>query len=332
MESIKNNLGFLIFVVVGAILALALGFAWIRTIERTIATEKSVQDQEKIIDQSQRGAFALSPDNLARARTNRDVTDQAFRDFLGKLVDRYGIPIEASTGLDCVRVLKEACRNMERELRDPAKDITLSQEAAKFSFESILSSSSIPSADDVPVILKHMRIVQEVVKVASTSRLREFQRISRPQGLRAINKDLYSIVPLEVSIAGGYKAIQGFVNALQQREALGIFILRSVELTSQDEVGANGSIAAMDAMSPVAAPVRGGPGPGELGRRPPLGSPLLGMPKSATVAPAATAVVEPQGPTLIPLEKDQRVVFAPHELQARILVDFIEFKKPAEEK
>jgi len=328
MESIKHNLGFLLFVIAGAILALGLGFAWIRTGEKTAATEKSVKAQEKIIDQSQRLAFALSPDNLLRAQTNRTVTEQAFRDFLRTLVDRYGIPAETSTGLDCVRILKEECRNMERELRDPAKDITLGQDAAKFSFESILNSSSIPSAEDVPIILKQMRIVQEVVKVAGKSRLREFQRISRPQGLRAINKDLYASVPLEISLAGGYRAIQEFVNALQQRDALGIFILRSVELTSQDQVGANGSIAAMDAMAPAAAPVRGGPG--EFGGRPPPGS--LGMRKIATTGPAATVIVDPRGSSLIPLEKDRRVVFSPHDLQARILVDFIEFKKPAEEK
>lgn len=336
MEFIKHNFGFLLFVSVGLILALVLGGAWLQTYTATVSTESGVKEQEKVIDQSQRGSFALNQENLLQAQKNRKVTEDAFKDFLGVLVTRYGIPTETTTGLDCVRVLKEQCRLMERDLKDPAKDITLGQNTAKFSFDSILSSPSIPSAEDVPVILKQMRIVEEVVKVAGKSRLREFQSISRPLGLKVINKDLCTVVPLEVSVAGGYKAIQDFVNALQQREALGIFILRSIDLTSQDQVGAGGSIAAMDAMAPGAAPA-GRPGafePGGIGRPTPMMPFGPGVPRTPATGAGTekTAPVEVKGSTDILLEKDQRVVFSPHELQARILVDFVEFKNPAEEK
>lgn len=336
MEYIKNNVGFLLFVVVGIVLAAVLGWFWLKTYQATGTTENSVQGQEKIIDQSQSGPFALNQENLLRAQQNRAVTEAAFKDFVRLLAVRYGIPAENASGLDCVRILKEECRLMERELKDPSKDITLGQNMARFSFDSILSSPSIPSPEDVPVILKQMRIVEEVVKMVSKSRLREFQTLLRPLGLKVINKDLYTVVPLEVGVAGGYRAVQDFVNALQQRDALGIFILRSIELTSQDQVGAGGSIAAMDAMAPgAAATARGGAfAPGVPGRPLPVMPVIPGMPRTAAPGAGAerTASPEAKEQAEIDLDRDHRVVFSPHEVQARILLDFVEFKKPAEEK
>jgi hypothetical protein len=328
MDFIKRNLGFLLFVTGSLLAAAVLGVLWWQSGADTREYREKVQSQEQFLDGVRRGQFALNQDNVQIARRNQAVAEEAFREFLQALVVRYGIP--ARTGiqpLECVRVVKEERERMRQELADPARDIQVASAAAGFSFDSILTSSTLPLAEDVPVILKHLQIVGEVVRVAGRSGLREFRSIGRPHGLASIKKDLYSVVPLEVSISGNYKSIQRFVNQLQQRDTAGIFILRSIELTSRDQ--AAGNLLGSEAM--------GAPGvrTGRTGL--PAGAPFTGLPAGSRRPPAGAGGVPPavepleSKPVLLDEVKDRRTVFTTHDLDARILIDFVEFKKPAEE-
>lgn len=338
MDFIKRNLGFLLFLAAALVVPAVLAVLWWQTAAETARFRQQVQEQEKFLDGVRRGQFALNQDNVQVAKRNQALTEEAFREFVRTLTVRYGLP--ARTGvepLECVRIVKDQRERMEKELTDPAKKITVSQGARNFSFDAILSSSTPPLAADVPVILKQLQIVGEIVRAAATSPgLREFGGISRPLGLAAADQDLYQVVPLEVSVSGNFKSIQRFVNQLQQRQTAGIFVLRSIELTSRDQAAGNLMGSEMTGGGP------GVPGPGRefmmpagmpgvrtpAAVRPPAGTSVRG--DRRTGEPAVEEAAE-TGPALLAEEKDRRTVFSTHDLDARILIDFVEFKKPPEE-
>lgn len=337
MEFIRRNIGFLLLWLISLLLAGGLAFLWFRSYDTAATFEGKVKGQKDFMAQVKRMPYGLNQPNVEVAGQNRVLAEAVYKDFQRLLVMRYGVPTEKNiTGLDCVRQVKESCRTMQQALLD--KGIVAPADLKWFSFDSVATSSTLPTADEVPLILKQLRIVEEVMRLVTQSSLTDLRRVSRTTGLQPIAKAQYSMTCFELSVSGSYRAIERFVNQVQ-RESKGIFIVRTTEISTGDQA-ASGQIASLSSMAPTAGPAAGAIGPG--GMPPEMMMPGPGwnggnMPPPRMVQPGAKGEVNKAVPAktelkYIDLTKDQRTVFKPHDMQALIVVDFVEFKKPAEEK
>ena len=264
--------------------------------------------------------------NQELAARNYQTAQKEFTAFLRELATRYGIPEEGGiNGLESLRLIKEECLRMEQELAD--KSVQLAPDNAFFSFGDVARSTTLPRAEDVPFILRNLRIVSEVVRVCGRSGISELSGISRPAGLKPLDKDLYTVTPLQLNVEGSYKSIQRLVNQLQ-REAKVIVLVRSLELDAREQTPmattAPGAPTAAATRRPATSAGMPGMPPGMAGM-PPM------MPPAGRAPLAADGKEKPAEPAL-PVDKEQRLVFSPGDVSAVLILDVLEFKKPAEEK
>lgn len=325
MEFVKRNLGFLAAVVVFLVLTVVVAVLWQRANRRGQAIETKVSEQKAFMADIRREKFALNQHNQALAARNYQTTQKEFTAFLRALATRYGIPEESGiNGLESLRLIKEECLRMEQELAD--KNVQLAPDNAFFSFGDIARSTTLPRAEDVPFILRNLRMVSEIVRVCGRSGISELSGISRPAGLKPFDKDLYTVTPLQLTVEGSYKSIQRLVNQLQ-REAKVIVLVRSLELEARDQTPMG------------AATTPGAPAAATTTRRPAAsaGMPpgMMGMPPMrppAGRAPLAADGKEKPAEPALPVDKEQRLVFSTGDVSAVLILDVLEFKKTAEEK
>jgi Tfp pilus assembly protein PilO len=323
MEFVKRNLGFLASVVVFLILTVVLAVFWQSANRRGQAIEAKVSEQKAFMADIRREKFALNQHNQSLAAQNYQTAQKEFTAFLRELATRYGIPEESGiNGLESLRLIKEECLRMEQELAD--KNVQLAPDNAFFSFGDIARSTTLPRAEDVPFILRNLRIVSEIVRVCGRSGISELIGISRPAGLKPLDKDLYTITPLQLNVEGSYKSIQRLVNQLQ-REAKVIVLVRSLELDAREQIPATATTAPGASATATRRPAASaGMPPGMMGM-PPM------MPPAGRAPLAADGKEKPAEPAL-PVDKEQRLVFSPGDVSAVLILDVLEFKKTAEEK
>lgn len=325
MEFVKRNLGFLATVVVFLILTVVVAVLWQSANRRGQMIEVKVGEQKAFMADIRREKFALNQHNQDLAARNYQTTQKEFTAFLRALASQYGIPEENGVnGLDTLRLIKEECLRMEQELAD--KSVQLAPDTAFFSFGDIARSTALPQAEDVPFILRNLRVVSEIVRVCGRSGITEFRGISLPAGLKPIDKDLYTVTPVQLTVDGSYKSIQRLVNQLQ-REAKVIVLVRSLDLEAGDQT----PMAAAAPGAPAAATRRTATSAGLPGMPPGM----MGMPAMMPPAGRASAAAEGKekpSESALPVDKEQRLVFSPGDVSAVLVLDVLEFKKTAEEK
>ena len=321
MEFVKRNLGFLAAAVIFLILTVVVAVFWQSANRRGQAIEAKVSEQKAFMADIRREKFALNQHNQELAARNYQTAQREFTAFLRELATQYGVPEESVVnGLECLRLIKEECLRMEQELAD--KSVQLAPDNAFFSFGDIARSTTLPRAEDVPFILRNLRIVSELVRVCGRSGISELIGISRPAGLKPLDQELYTVTPLQLTVEGSYKSIQRLVNQLQ-REAKVIVLVRSLELDARDQIPV--LAAAANQLSGTTATARRAATPGGMPGLPP------GMRSAGRPPLMADGKEKPAEPAL-PVDKKQRQVFAPGEVSAVLILDVLEFKKPAEEK
>ena len=323
MEFVKRNLGFLAAVVVFLILTVVLAVFWQSANRRGQAIEAKVSEQKAFMADIRREKFALNQHNQALAARNYQTTQKEFTAFLRELATRYGIPEESGiNGLESLRLIKEECLRMEQELAD--KNVQLAPDNAFFSFGDIARSTTLPRAEDVPFILRNLRIVSELVRVCGRSGISELSGISRPAGLKPFDKDLYTVTPLQLTVEGSYKSIQRLVNQLQ-REAKVIVLVRSLELDAREQIPMAATTAPGASTTAPRRPAASAGMPPVMMGMPPM------MPPAGRAPLAADGKEKPAEPAL-PVDKEQRLVFSTGDVSAVLILDVLEFKKTAEEK
>ena len=342
MEFLKRNIGFLILLLVTVVLLAGCVLFWVAAVKTSSEFEQKVEAQKMFMAEVKRSQHTLSKPNVQTALANRELAEAIYRNLIRGLVQRYSVPLETGTGMECVRILKDEILRLHTELKE--KNVLLGGTAQYLSFDSVAKSASLPNPADVPRILKQLRIVNELVRVVIKSGVMELREVSRPAGLRVIDKGMYELYPFEIVVSGEYKQIQRLVNQLQ-REAKGIFILRSIDITSKDQA-AGGAVAHFNALTALGTPTDTNAAAGMPGGMMDQGMPGMmmpggmqpgmqpgGMPGRTTAAARGTAKAKaPERSKLLDVDKEQRTVFQTHELGAVIVVDYIEFKKLPEEK
>lgn len=357
MDFVKRNIGLLAFAVLSLGAAAFLAVQIRIAIAAASASRAEVAKQREFIDTVKKGQLSLTPDNLQIAKDNRALADQQVGDLRKWLHEKFSIPTEVRTEVDCVRLLKNDCLQMRKMLIE--KDVEVAQGCLYFSFNE--EAASLPHKTQVPVILKQLRITREVMRLIGRCNIMQLVDYKRPYGLDAVAKDQYSIIPFSITVGGDMRSIQRFVNVLQ-RESRYFLVVRDISIEGEDQArdgnipaanvpadegeggAASSGSGSPDGMSGMSSDgmgmgmmmvegvpmMMGGPDGG--------GARATRMTRSQGNRPAgsssassdSTGATGDRRPAVALPDRDAQVVFQPHLVQATIRFDFVEFPKPQE--
>lgn len=321
MDFIKRNLGFVLFILAVVVGLGVLAFFYMGMHRELVAISTKVDEQKDFLLQVQRGAYSFNGPNKQKAAENRELSVRELQAFLTDLNGRYGFALDAVNSYGIKNYIRDGLLRLQGDMN--AKGMKMGIEPQNFSFEGVLKMESLPPENDVPLIVRQFKLVDEVARlVLKTPGMNELQRVARVKpGLQAMDYPQYSLITLDIGVSGSYPAIIQLVNQLQ-RESKGFFIVRSIELQSKDQAAGIGGARTAE---------RGG-GAGLRGNVPPPHPGDRRVLPGGEPAGAGTGDKSGASKNILDLPKEQRVVFMPHDVQASLIVDYIEFKKPAEEK
>jgi hypothetical protein len=310
MNFVKKNLGLLIFTLVCLGLSVAFGLAIRGAIKSVAKSEEVVQKQKDFFKKVSRSKFALSKTNLATATANHQQESREFSDLRRELYKRFQIPRMEMSGLEFKRYLDNKCREMRRTLSE--KDVAIGANCAYFSFDSVAKSSVLLPNDTVPSYLRHLQIMEELVKLTAGSYLKELRELDRINDLKDRDESFYLATPLQITVVGSQSQIMDYANALHLKSKY-FFALKSISFSSKQELIADARKGGADKNKKTDSG-QAGLGPG---RRPPAG-------RAAPVVEKASETPE----VLPPRTREERLAFSPSLLTATLMVDLLEFKDP----
>ena len=300
MGFIKRNLGFVLFLAVMAAGCGAFSWAlWVTHI-KTAAREETVKQQIEFMQTVERGSYTVGHRNVVAAMENRTRSVQALNGFLAGLAENYGFPaVKMMKGLTCVADLQDAIVNWNRELTQ--KGVAVLAEAQDFSYGPVFKSITPPNENDTERLLKQKKMINEIVRIlgetGSGIQLVRLERQGDPAVAAAPLKDgVYRVEAFELGVQGSYDSLVKLCNSLQ-REANGIFIVRSLDVQAQPQ-GVEGDAAAEKGASAKTADNL------HPGRQP------VGRPASELS------------------EKEGRIAFKPYQVRALLSLDVVEFSGP----
>jgi len=331
MDTIRRNIGLVAFCVVSAILAVVL----VVLIQRHAGTarefEGKVEALQKFFDTIRRSKIAVTEESYETVRGNHDRAEQKLGELREALWRRSRIRVGRSTGVECKNILRDETRQMQAKLAAADVDAT---RVSQFSFGGILDAAALPDEEtEVPVILKQLEIMKEIVDLVAQSNVLVFDSVERTLGTRVVKQDYYHVMPLNLSVTGTLWSVKQFATLLQ-RDTDYLFAVQRVKITGEDLVDS--------ASGRPAAPAAAMPGPSGAGRRgaqrPEFGIPpeMMGFPDGAprtrprpTVRrPTEEPEAEAEEPR--PLTKEERAIELSQVVRADIRVDFLEFVNPSE--
>ena len=240
MDLIRKNMGLIIY----AIACLALAVFIILGIKQASSTASDLADkvtrQKEFYKKIASNSFGLTKSNLLIARQNAELVRGKFRDLRTLLTKQYRIPRERPpTSLECVRILDNDIRAMNRDLQD--KNIMPGTGCKYFSFDTLAKANSLPHASHVPGILRQLTVVREIVRLVGLAEVSELSDLRRPMQLGEREEGLYNVIPIEITVIGTLSQVSKLVD-LFHRDSRFLFFLRYMSLESEDQAP-NGVVA-----------------------------------------------------------------------------------------
>jgi hypothetical protein len=352
MDFLKKNIGLIIY----AIVCLTLSGLIVTGIRRAAATagesKKKVQRQAEFFERIKSNEYAINRANREVAGENQTMVEAKFQELRQWLAQNYSIAMDTPpTSVECVTILQEEIRRMKKDIED--KGIVVGGTCQLFSFDAQATSSVLPPVGDIPLILRQLKVVKEVVRIVGLSLAQtnpndpkpaELSSIQRVLGLKTQDSDLYTITPVDISVVAPMPQIQDLVNRFN-KESQYLFFLRNITLVTTDQAPA-GVVKGFDAaFSARAAAMPGAAGP--MGAMEGMGPPeMFGMPgamggpgamaprgvrpgvRPPAAAPGAAAQPVATGPDLASMKKSDLVVFTESIYQANLRLDLVEFREP----
>jgi len=276
MDFIKKNWGLLLYALGCLILALLIGYKISVAAREAGANRKALEEQLEWFRQVRKDNVKLTNENEKAAQDNRDRAERAFEDLRRTMATKYRIePRHPSTAVEAVRSLQDEIRALARTL-DAAETPVDYSRCPAFSFLLRAQSKDLPAKEDIPLIFRQLRIIQEVVRIVAQSHLQSLDSIERPLDLAVIEEDLYTATPVVMTVTGTPEQVQTFINKIST-EANYLFFLRTLAVETADQA-ANGAIGSIAAPA-VGAGMGAGMGPGMGMMDPAMGmmDPGMGM-------------------------------------------------------
>lgn len=241
MDVVKKHL----FLIVSAILAVvmaAVGGYFIYITQQDVAKWRTkVNEMQEALKQFRAEQYSLTPQNVEQAEANHKIAEQKFGELIETLT-KFSVPEdETRAELTPVRAksqIKDICTQMENQLR--GEEIAIPAGLSSFTFGEYMRPSVMPTSEEIPMLFKHIEIVQELIYLvaqASPKRLDAFARGG--DELALVKRDFYSYISFNVTMTGSPESIRRFMQSLPNSRY--VFLIRS--LTTSGEAGTADSAA-----------------------------------------------------------------------------------------
>jgi hypothetical protein len=318
MDMLKRNIGLVIFGAVSLALAAVMLFFIHRHNVKAGELEGLVKSQQEFFDSVRKGEVAVTAENLKIAEANLLLTKTELANLRAELWRRSHIPLREVSGVECKNILRQGTLELLRQLE--RSGIAIGAGARDFSFGSILQADTVPREKDVPKILKHLDVIQEVVRLAQESYVSEIVNIQRLHGLRVVETDFYTVMPMSVTVTGESRALRKFITQLQ-KEASYVFYIPYCTLSAEDRAVSEAGRRPVATATETPASPRRAAGPD-------MGMHFLEPVMPYTQPGARTAPESGEEVKTETLDKASRNVVLTDLAKAEIRLDFIQFRNP----
>ncbi|MFW6414365.1 MAG: hypothetical protein ACOCZS_03585 [Verrucomicrobiota bacterium] len=227
---IKRNLPFVIFCLIALIVIGVLSFLLVAYNGKAVELESQVEEQKNFFRDIRRKDYPVTEEGLELIQENAEVAKNELAELRRGLAETSQIDVESLDSVEAKNRLVDEVDRMTDELED--EGVTLADDAAGMSFSSLLEGDELPDEEtEVPVILKQLQVIEDVVQILAATSVNELQSLERPFGLEMDERNYFSIMPIELSVAGDARSIREFVSALQN-DAEYLFFIDNIELTT----------------------------------------------------------------------------------------------------
>ncbi|MFW5803522.1 MAG: hypothetical protein ACOCWJ_06350 [Verrucomicrobiota bacterium] len=326
-DIVKRNIGLVVFLVIGLAAAIVLVVMVKQQTAHASDLQEKVEEQVAFFEKVKREKVAITEDNLETALRNKSLAEARLTNLRAMLQSRSAIAVPDYTGVECKNLLREETQAMRDQLFE--RRIQIPASVSRLSFGTILDSAGLPDEDtEVPILVKQLRLIQEVVRLAGEAFITEFSNIERLGGTAVLEGDDYNIVPFRVTVTGNLPKVKNFVTKLQ-RDSEYFFLIHFFHVDALSSV--QDAIEARPAAA--LAGVRDGVDQSDQGRFMP------GMPDADFRDERSRTRPRPTPPSddadederQDSLSKKEREVELTDMVTATIRFDFVEFSSPEQE-
>jgi hypothetical protein len=332
MDWIKRNFDLIISLVVTLVLCSLLAWAaWSRS-GKAAEFAADLNAQQEFLQKVRTAGIALNQDNIRIAKDNQEKAQAFLQEFQDQLVTKYGVRSETMSGLDVISYVNDQLYSMYTKLQE--MNIVPGNNLGYFSFDNVAQRDTAVDQEVVPVILKQLKVVQELIRLAGNAYVTELNSVRRLAGTAVTEGEYYDSMPFQVVVIGKSSAVQRYINLIQSEEARYLFHIRYLALNSGDlntlssmATADGGAAGGMGGGMPSMGGAGGMPAMGGGGGMPMMGG-TGGMPTMGGAGMMGTGMTSMTDTGYSSRTgREQRVLFRENPVRAEIVIDFIEFHK-----
>jgi hypothetical protein len=350
-EILKKNLVIIVAVVVtllASVWLLLMVTKWNANYEKAKGQLNDLASDEREVRQAK---YKLSPANQQAARANGEQADAKVNQLMEELHNTFVAPDYSRETLSPIK-LKEQLNSkvgvFGRQLT--GRGVQFPTGLTNFTFDEYVAAGYLANPKDIPLIRKHLDVVDELVQRVAASEIRSLDGLSRRGGNRNLNlesSDLYDWCRYNLQVSGDIVQVQKLINSLTNSRMC--FIVQQVTVSATRD--ATNSLAYPNPAAPPGTPTTpegmmpgpggmmpgpGGmmPGPGPGGMMPGPGGAMPGtMVQPKPVGNAAQPDGTTGGTSAVSADKQllpigQRIAFLElATLKVSIQLDYVEFKR-----
>lgn len=206
MNFIKNNIFFVIFCAVCLIAGAAILWFDIQTAKNASRYEQQFQQQKEKLSKLQSAEVRITDSSVKNSKQNRELTTDKLNVLLERLNSYRKLTVEPGMkGTRCKSLVTEHVKEMRRQLLAAEVSIARSEKVRHFTFKPIIDTARIPDANtEVPVIMKRLQLVSDLVSHIAAANLMQLQQFSVETPGPIKKTEDYSVQVFNISVVGNY--------------------------------------------------------------------------------------------------------------------------------
>lgn len=235
MSVLKRNIGLFTFCAAAIIAAVVLAVFINNFASEAENFETKVKEQREFFRELKNRAVPINQANLEVLSQNYDLVSNELAGLRAGLHQESQIPVQEVSGVEAKNILTRSARDMRQELE--ATGILVSEAAASFSFNDILAAEGLPDKEtEVPILMKQLKIIQEIVRLTSDAYVNQVLDIQRPTRLQDAEREFFTVMPFKVEVQGKVSAVKKLVTSLQA-DAAYLFAVQNLKISSANNAG-----------------------------------------------------------------------------------------------
>ena len=183
----------------------------------------------------------LKLSTVDQAKANSEAASKAYNDMLAILVKKTAIAGADADKIDPIGAknrIEKGCTKMENMLNGAG--VEFSADMRQFTFGPFMNANRLPRREEIPLLLKNLEIVQELVYLISSSGVTQLSSMSRSESLDPSRRDLFNYISFNVTVSGDADSVRQLVNTLQAGKTYYYFV-KAMTLTANTKLADNGA-------------------------------------------------------------------------------------------